>query len=606
MRWLALCMFAACSPLWAFGPDNVLIVANDKAAGSVEIAEYYARARGIAPARILRLSTSEAEEIDRETFNKQIWEPVTKAVLADDSIMVIVPTRGVPLKVKEVDREDDNGAFAGRDWGSVDGELALIRNGEYDVKGIVENPVFDKAEPLTAADKILVVSRLDGATVEIAKGLVEKAILAEALGCSGESFLDTRGLTKEDGYTERDNIMEKVEDSWKAAKLPYVHDTQGDVVDLSTRAETLHYYGWYAGTQKPAGAVKFRTGGICIHLHSFSASTVRGENNWVGPLLRWNATCSYGTVYEPYTLGFPFENVFWDRLIKGWNFGEAGQVANRLLSWQAVFCGDPLYTPYPGGYAATHERYRKAVALSLLPVDGADPVDTEGLTLMPVALDLLKARQQAILDMVKTDAVAALDALADLRFLVKGMNLDAWLEGLSKPFDAELERLFAAMKAKFEEDVTDTADFESALERWQGLSIHAALLEFKDKVAKDQEKDAGKLLRKAQAEQKGKRWLKAWMLAAQTAAHKFAPSAEHARAIMDTIKADKAALDQMTADADKALKPDVEKAQKELDKGKPDRAAKTLGSDWRWYPDCAERKAAEKLAKEIDAALAKG
>ena len=318
---LGVLLMALTAPVWALDASNVLIVYNDKAEGSLEIANYYSEMRGVPKEQILKISASDKEEITRAEFNKDIWAPVQNYVLEHENILAIVPTRGVPLKVKQ-EATGEKETFKGRDFASVDDELALVRYGDYDIDGIIENPILDSKERITLASKIVVVCRLDGPTVEIAKGLVEKALIAEALGCYGESFLDTRGLTKDDGYTQRDDIMEKVEDSWKAAGLPYVHDTQGAVFDLSERAETLHYYGWYASNPNAwKGDLKFRTGGVCVHLHSFSGSTVRNiKANWVAPLLNWNATATYGTTYEPYTTGFPYEHILWDRLVNGRTF----------------------------------------------------------------------------------------------------------------------------------------------------------------------------------------------------------------------------------------------------------------------------------------------
>ncbi|MCA8935943.1 MAG: TIGR03790 family protein [Planctomycetes bacterium] len=611
---LFLCMllFVVAAPLVAMDASNVLIVANEKAEGSVEIAEYYAKMRGITSDQLLKISASDKEEITRDEYNKDILEPIKKYVLEHDNILAIVPTRGVPLKVKETDRSDDadikGGFIPGRDFASVDGELALIRQGDYEIKGAFENPWLNAQEPLKFEDKILVVSRLDGPTVEIAKGLVEKAILAEALGCYGESFLDTRGPNLSGGYKQRDDIMVKVADAWDAGKLKYVHDVQPQVIDLSTRTETLHYYGWYAGSQKPKGAVKFRTGGICIHLHSFSAGTIRVDNkNWVGPLLSWNATCSYGTVYEPLTVGFPYENLFWDRLVKGWSFGEAGQASNQLLSWQAVFCGDPLYTPYPDAYAEKNKRYRDALLVRMVPPAEGEgvPVDETGLVLMDSVQALLQSRADAIKDQLRKNPKGALDAFNDLRFLVSGMDLGDWLSELSGPFNAELERRFDDIKKEIKDDLTNTASFEQALADWKGLPIYEELESYKAELTEDQEKEASKLVKKAQSYVKSERWLKGWSQAAEAVAHKFAASAVEAQSILDDLNKNAAAVAEMKSETDKELAQNVERAQKEFDKGKPDRAAKYLPDDWRWlYPESDQYKAALALDKKIREALA--
>ena len=604
---LGLVLLLISTPLFALDASNVLIVANDKVDGSVEIAEYYAEMRGVPKDQILKISASKDEEISRADFNATIWEPVKKYVLANDNILAIVPTRGVPLKIKQL-AAGAKEAFKGRDFASVDGELALARYGEYDIDGVIENPILDSKERITLESKILVVCRLDGPTVEIAKGLVEKAILAETLGCHGESFLDTRGLTTKDGYQQRDDLMEKVEDSWKAAGLKYIHDTDGKVFDLSDRADTLHYYGWYAGNPGAwKGDVKFRTGGVCIHLHSFSGATVREiKRNWVAPLLNWGATATYGTTYEPYTTGFPYEHILWDRLVNGWTFGEAGQVANHLLSWQAVFCGDPLYTPYPADYVETQTRYRQALIARLVPADGDPvPVDESGLANLGAAEKLLTARADQLKDLVRRDPKAALAAFNGLRFMLSDMGIEAWLASLSRPFESALDAHLKAIERQVKDDLTDTSELEAAVEDWKGLPIHEEVLALFRDVKENQDKDAEKLLKKATAYHESKRWMIAWQQAAEAAAYRLSESAAAAQALLEDMKKNDEAATELKLETDKKLQPVVERAQKELDRGKADRAAKYLGTDWKYmFTEADQYKAAAELAKKIDEALA--
>ncbi|MCC6464077.1 MAG: TIGR03790 family protein [Planctomycetes bacterium] len=594
------------APLWSLEPANVLVVYNDKAAGSKEIAEYYAKLRGVPAEQVLKISASEAEEITRDEFNKDVLAPVREYVLAHDNILCIVPVRGVPLKVKDVDGKS-SGNFEGHDEASVDSELMLVRQKDVPIDAAHENPYLHKDEALTLEHGVLVVCRLDGETVELAKGLVDKAVLAEALGCEGISYLDTRGLTSNDGYQQRDDLMEKVEDAWKTLGIRYLHDTKPEVQDLSTLTDALHYYGWYAGGQTPKGKVRFRTGGIDVHLHSFAAATVRGtKSNWVGPLLSWNATCTYGTVYEPYTVGFPYEHVMWERLAKGYCFGEAGMMANHLLSWQSVFVGDPLYTPYPVGWKDRKDRARAALTARLVPNPDAAPVDETGLVLQEPAADLLRARAETIKATVRKDPKAALALFDDVRFLVQDMGLEPWLAEVAKPFDDELRARFSAMKAAIKLDLTDTAEFDAALQDWKGLPIHKDLLAFKDELAKDQEKVAAKLLKKAESSLKGKKWFKAWCEAAETAAHKHAESGVRAAEILEAIKGNADGLKVAQEESDKELKPLVEKAQKDYDKKRYENAAKTLGREWRFFPESDQRKAAQALWDKIKAELSKG
>jgi len=591
--------YAFAGGLAALEPANVLVVYNDKAEGSKEIADYYAGLRAIPANQVLKISAPDKEEIVRAEYDNDIQKPIEEFVKANENILCIVLCRGVPLKIKREMKPVDQ--FNGHDEAAVDSELMLLRAENREINAAIRNPYLGSEKALTFEDKILVVSRLDGATVELAKGLVEKAILAEALTPEGHSYLDTRGLTKEDGYTFRDKKMAKVEESWKLLGIPYSHDTAGEVVDLSTYKDPLHYQGWYAGGQTPKGKVKFRTGGIDVHLHSFSASTVRGTtSNWVGPLLSWNATCTYGTVYEPYTVGYPYEEFMWERIARGWQYGEAGMAGNELLSWQAIFVGDPLYRPYPTDWKERKDRARKALSQRLVP--GTEPVDEAGLVLLDACVKLLNDRADAIKAVLKKDPKRALEMFDDARFLVSELGQDAWLAAMAKPFEDELRGRLAAMKSAAKADLTDTADLETALVDWKGLPVYADLLALRDEIAADQEKDAVKLLKKANSSAKGKKWLRAWREASQTAAFRLAPSAKDANELLVTLKPN---MEGVKAEADKDLKPDVDKAQKDFDRKKYPEAKKSLGDDWKHYPDCDQRKLAEALSKKIEAELQK-
>jgi len=110
------------------------------------------------------------------------------------------------------------------------------------------------------------------------------------------------------------------------------------------------YYGWYypnvAGpfTQPD---FNFVPGAIAMHIHSFSANTLRDPNaSWVGPLVSRGAAASVGNVYEPYLQLTTLPNILNDRLLHGFTFAESAYSATQALSWMSVMVGDPLYRPY--------------------------------------------------------------------------------------------------------------------------------------------------------------------------------------------------------------------------------------------------------------------
>ncbi len=91
----------------------------------------------------------------------------------------------------------------------------------------------------------------------------------------------------------------------------------------------------------------FTPGAIAVHIHSYSANTLRSPGaNWVGPLLSKGAAASLGNVYEPYLQLTAHLDIFNDRLLHGFTFAESAYMSQRVVSWMNVAVGDPLYRPY--------------------------------------------------------------------------------------------------------------------------------------------------------------------------------------------------------------------------------------------------------------------
>lgn len=87
----------------AITSDQVLIVVNDRAPISERIGEYYRMARGIPKEHVARIQTDPHEEIDRATFKREIEQPIGAHLVGhrlQDQIVVIVLTKGVPLKIR--------------------------------------------------------------------------------------------------------------------------------------------------------------------------------------------------------------------------------------------------------------------------------------------------------------------------------------------------------------------------------------------------------------------------------------------------------------------------------------------------------------------------
>src|SRR5664279_4639698 len=179
--------------------DRVLILVNDRVPEGVSVGQYYAAKRNIPTANILHLKTVAGEQISQDEFKDQIERPLRKFLDAGGGamrrkILYIVPTYGVPVKIGQ--------QFA------VDSVLVMLYAGHEDVKPPLRNPYSgatgsrpphfaEWSDTVGAANnfKMFVVTRLDGPSAEIAKGLVDKAIQAETSLTmkSGIAYFDSQG-----------------------------------------------------------------------------------------------------------------------------------------------------------------------------------------------------------------------------------------------------------------------------------------------------------------------------------------------------------------------------------------------------------------------------
>jgi uncharacterized protein (TIGR03790 family) len=178
--------------------DRVLILVNDRLPESVAVGQYYAAKRDIPAANILRLKTSPQEAISKEEYQQQIESPLKKFLDANNGamrrkIVYIVPVYGVPVKA---------GGLA------TDSVISMMYVGHEDMKPPLHNPysaaVGSRPPPFAVWSdqvaarenfKMFVVTRLDGPSAGIAKGLVDKALAGESsLNLkSGIAYFDHQG-----------------------------------------------------------------------------------------------------------------------------------------------------------------------------------------------------------------------------------------------------------------------------------------------------------------------------------------------------------------------------------------------------------------------------
>src|SRR5262245_1164552 len=161
--------------------ENVLVVINETSPASVQIGEYYAKARAVPADQVLRLKTVTTDTIQRTDYDKSIELPVLTHLQKknlQDRVLYLVLTKGMPLRIAGT--EGRTGSIA-----SVDSELTLlyrrITAAAVPVVGQVANPYFLAEKPIAEArpftrlsSDIYLVTRLDGFSVDDVLKLIDR------------------------------------------------------------------------------------------------------------------------------------------------------------------------------------------------------------------------------------------------------------------------------------------------------------------------------------------------------------------------------------------------------------------------------------------------
>jgi uncharacterized protein (TIGR03790 family) len=379
-------VLAALAARGASAGNQVIVVYNSRLPESKAVAEYYARRRDVPARQVFGFDLSTGLEMSRAEFRDSLEKPLAKKLsslklwrvgsriiqgtndkpdrivwqVIQSKIRYAVLCYGVPVSIAKEPGLKERGEDAlrpelRRDEAAVDTELALLPMIDEDLPllGPLGNPLFraTNSAAFNPTNGVLMVTRLDGPSAEIARGLVDKAIEAETNGLWGRAYFDLRNIS-DPGY--------KMGDDWIRAGALMCSKLGFETV-VDDRPETFPrefpmshiaiYCGWYDGTVSGPFTlphVEFMPGAFAYHLHSFSAANLRSATeNWVGPLLAKGATITMGCVHEPYLAGTPEVAVFLARLIYDrMDFGEAAYASQPVLSWQTTFVGDPLYRPF--------------------------------------------------------------------------------------------------------------------------------------------------------------------------------------------------------------------------------------------------------------------
>ena len=294
--------------------QRVLILVNDRVPESGQVGRYYAERRQIPLTNILRLKTNPAETLSNEEYKEQIENPLRKFLDANNGamkrrILYIVPVYGIPLKVP--------------DKLGVDSMISFMYVGHEDQKPPLRNPYYgaigsrppkfaEWSDGTAAANgfKMFVVTRLDGPSAAIAKGLVDKAIEAEKTVTrkTGVAYFDYQGYRKPDEwqFAVDEEIREGAERA-KALGFETVLHKQAAATCHAKIAPATQYL-WDEAKKQMILSTNQSTGGVSLPLPGLSEadfavrleSLDRAMQTSVTLLLNGASDKSYVRFYYPF------------------------------------------------------------------------------------------------------------------------------------------------------------------------------------------------------------------------------------------------------------------------------------------------------------------
>jgi uncharacterized protein (TIGR03790 family) len=387
-----------CTSASALEPNQILVIVNNDIPASVKLGQYYCQRRNVPKENILALSLGKllADSISRDDYDKNIAEPVRKR-LADQipgqPMRCLLTTYGVPYKVgprgplKEKEEQlrqleataaryekqlkDSNPADVNAgikkelgaikieiDWisgretdASVDNELSMVLFSPYELYRWQPNQWNRHSGYTEGLILTVMVSRLDGPSPQIVRGLIDKAMTAEKTGLHGFAYIDSRGISDDKKAGTFGNFDQKMRNLAVLLRIRTTLEVKEErtekLFEPGSCPRTAIYCGWYS-LKKYVDSFDFVDGAIGAHIASFEAIDIRDANSteWCPSMLVRGVTATFGPVAEPYLNAFPDPEEFFLELIEGKCLVEAFWRSQPFCSWQMMLIGDPLYKPF--------------------------------------------------------------------------------------------------------------------------------------------------------------------------------------------------------------------------------------------------------------------
>ena len=395
---LSLFMFFLRELAHALEPEEILVVANTNAAKSKGLARYYMKKRQIPNKNLVLLFMTDNETCSREEYEKKAIPPIRRFLDKNNGIRAIVTVFGVPLRISgpekppseasklwelesrkkkleedlalEENMDDDLKQKKNKELSELkstlaeyersldkgaafDSDLALVKKDGYNLNMWQPNPYYlgFRGQKLTIdQSEVMMTSRLDGATEEVVKRIINDSIEAEKTGLKGKAYFDARwkdpGDKKLSGYDFYDRSIHLAARSLSEKKRIKVvlNDSEG-LFQKGESPDTALYCGWYS-LARYVDAFSWQKGSVGYHIASSECTTLKSQDSqvWCKKMLDHGIAATIGPVGEPYVQAFPVPEVFFEFLTEGYlTLAEAYLISLPYLSWKMVLVGDPLY-----------------------------------------------------------------------------------------------------------------------------------------------------------------------------------------------------------------------------------------------------------------------
>jgi uncharacterized protein (TIGR03790 family) len=329
---------------------------NSASALSRSVGQYYALRRSIPPKNLCTIRAPEIETVSRDEYNRLIKGPVGACLTSRglvESILYIVTTQGVPLRVKgTISATGDNAA--------VDSELTLLyaelRGAQPSLDGPIPNPFFRQrdAEFRHPQFPIYLVTRLAAYDLAGVKAMIDRSLAARN---TGQFVLDLRSKRDEDGDEWLRNaailippervVLEETEKVVYGQKQVIGYASWGS--NDSNRKQRHLGFEWLPGAitteyvssngrtfAKPPES--WNIGTWKDHTTYFSGS----PQSMAVDMIADGATGASGHVDEPFLVYTPRPDYLLPAYYSGRNLAESFYMAIPALSWQNIVIGDPL------------------------------------------------------------------------------------------------------------------------------------------------------------------------------------------------------------------------------------------------------------------------